>query len=238
MNTFSSFIIRIHEYIRSTAKKRDGVRTQSLNTKQETSKEYRRMPHVALPVPDILSGTLTDSLRQTTLINSNSITLPLSQSKLGTLLGNAFGATGTPLRHYPSLGGLYPIETYLVGNVLEGQPRGIFHYNPNMHALEFLWEIPANFQMSNVINIANLPSTSIFIAFTSLWDRSSKIHGDLSYSEAHIEVGHLSQNIMLVATSLGIRAQTISDFDDSVLSELLDIDTHLEQPIHSILLGS
>lgn len=160
----------------------------------------------------------------------------LSASELGTLLGNALGMRDKTRRNYPSGGALYPIETYLIGTVLEKYPSGVFHYNPTVHALEFLWETPPSFIMSDVIRATNVSLTPILIVFTGVWNRSSIKYGDLAYSHGLIEAGHMAENILLAATAMSMGTRPIAGCDDRTLTTLLDLDERVEQPVYSILL--
>jgi nitroreductase len=47
----------------------------------------------------------------------------------------------------------------------------------------------------------------------------------------------MAQNILLVATALGLDARPIAGFDDEKVLSLLDIDPNLEQPVYMISLG-
>ena len=160
----------------------------------------------------------------------------VSLSELGTLLGNALGMRDETRRHYPSGGALYPVETYLIGAVLEGYPSGVFHYHPKAHALEFLWETPPSFAMSDIIRANHITVPPLLIVFTSVWNRSSIKYGDLAFTHALIESGHMAQNLMLTATALAMGSRPIAGYDDRTIVELLDIDERIEQPIYSLLL--
>jgi len=157
---------------------------------------------------------LDEALRTRTSMSAYVTDRPLLLTEMATLLGNALGMRDDTRRYYPSAGALYPIETYLIGNVLEGHPSGIFHYHPKAHALELLRETPPSFSMSEIVPATSVMLTPILIVFTSVWNRSSIRYGDISYSHGLIEVGHMSENILLAATALGAGARPISEYDD------------------------
>lgn len=199
-------------------------------------KEYPRMERIALPEPAKLSVSLDEALRARISCGACATERFLTAHELGTLLGNALGMNDEMRRRYPSGGALYPVETYLIGNVLDTHPRGVFHYHPKAHALEYLWETPASFAMSEIIRSPHVALTPLLIVFTSVWKRSSEKYGDLAYSHALIEAGHMAENVLLTATALSMGTRPIAGYEDGVISSLLDLDDREEQPIYSILL--
>lgn len=236
MNNISTFITHIHSYIRGTRTTRRGSLVKPEGAPVGTYKEYPRMLRIPLPAPGALSLPLHEALRQRASCFECVTERSLSMTELGTLLGNALGMRDDTRRHYPSGGALYPIETYLIGTVLEQHPSGVFHYHPKAHALEFLWETPPSFAMSEVIRSTSVALTPILIVFTSVWNRSSIKYGDLAYSHGLIEAGHMAENILLAATALSFGTRPMAGFDDGTLARILDIDERVEQPIYSILL--
>lgn len=232
----STFITNIHSYVRSTRIARRGSLLRPDNILRGLHKEYLRMPRIALPEAERLTTSLTEALQTRTSCSECVSERSLSLSELGTLLGNALGMRDGTHRHYPSGGALYPVETYLIGNVLEGYPSGVFHYHPQSHALEFLWETPSTFAMADAMRSSDIVLAPILIVFTSVWNRSSAKYGDLAYSHSLIEAGHMAENISLVATALSLGSRSIAGYDDRIISSLLDLDERLEQPIYSVLL--
>ncbi len=194
------------------------------------------MQRIVLPAPTALPLSLHDALKERASCSVSSVERPLSASELGTLLGDALGARDELRRHYPSGGALYPIETYLVGTVLAGYPSGVFHYHPKAHALEFLWETPASFSLSDILRANNVPIPPLLIVFTGVWNRSSIKYGDFTYPLGLLEAGHMAQNILLTATALALGTRPFAGYDDATVATLLDLDTRLEQPVYCLAL--
>ncbi|MFZ2167596.1 MAG: SagB/ThcOx family dehydrogenase [Minisyncoccia bacterium] len=231
-----TFATRLHNYIRSTRITRKGALAKPGSAPYGTHKEYPRMSRTLLPAPETLPMSLSEALRTRTSCGACATERALGAGELGTLLGNALGMRDLTRRHYPSGGALYPVETYLIGKVLDTHPSGVFHYHPKAHALEFLWETPSSFRMSNVIRSPQVALTPLLIVFTSVWNRSSVKYGDLAYSHALIEAGHMAENLLLSATALSMGTRPIAGYDDGTLATLLDLDERNEQPIYSVLL--
>ena len=236
MDIEPTFISSIHSYIRSTRATRRGARVRPNDAPVGLHKEYLRMPRIPLPAAENLAMSLGAAMdTRASSMNCNA-DRALSLSELGTLLGHALGMRAGLSRHYPSGGGMYPIETYLIGAVLEDHSPGVFHYHPKAHALEQLWDVPADFRMGDVLRAANVPLAPILVVFTSVWDRSAIKYGDFAYSHGLLEAGHMAQNILLAATAMNIGARPVSGCDDAVVNDLLDLDGFSEQPVYSITL--
>lgn len=236
MENISTFIVRIHSHIRSSLTTRRGSFLRPDKVPTGTHKEYSRMPRIPLPKGEELTMPFHQILK---LRSSTSVCVTdraFSFAELGTLLENSLGMRDEVRRRYPSGGALYPIETYIIGKAIEGYPSGVFHYNPKAHALEFLWETPALFKMSDVVRSPDTALAPLLIVFTGVWSRSSSKYGDLAYSHGLIEAGHMAQNVLLVATSLSMGTRPIAGYDDKTLTELLDLDEQIEQPVYSIFL--
>jgi SagB-type dehydrogenase family enzyme len=75
---------------------------------------------------------------------------------------------------------------------------------------------------------------SSLIVFTSVWQRSSAKYGDLAYQHALLEAGHMSENILLVGTALGLNLRPYAGFNDERIAELLDLDEDFEQTVHTV----
>jgi SagB-type dehydrogenase family enzyme len=193
------------------------------------------MPSIALPEPNPLRMPLGDTLAKRVSFDHARTERPFTKHELGSLLGNALGMRNDVNRKYPSGGALYPIETYLVGTVLEGYKPGVFHYHPKAHALEHLWEMSPALAVSDIIRGSAAPPSHMLLVFTAVWRRSSIKYGDWSYHPALFEAGHMGQNILLAATAMQAQTRPVGGFDDDVVSELLGLDER-EQPVHSILL--
>lgn len=195
------------------------------------------MEQIALPEPRDLATTLEHALNTRASVISNHPGAPLSLGEYGTLFGLSLRAhADTHKRRYPSGGALYPIEGYMICDAIDGTEPGIFHYNPTRHVLERLWELPESVPIKNLVPQPEDHAFSSLLVFTSVWQRSSAKYGDLTYSHALLEAGHMSENVLLVATALGIRARPMAGFRDDYISKLLDLNDELEQPVHTITL--
>jgi SagB-type dehydrogenase family enzyme len=234
----SSFISRIHAHIRASRTVRRGATAPAYAVPTGQHKHYVRMPHIALPDPIPTGMPLEEALRRRVSFDQAISNRPFSAEELGTMLGNSLRARiHKPSRPYPSGGALFPIETYIIGNVLADYQPGIFHYNPTEHSLEHLWNLPEKFSMAKVIRSPVTPLSSMLVIFTAVWERSAKKYGDLAYSHALLEAGHMAQNLLLVSAAMGAQSRPVAGCEDSYVAELLDLEAETEQFVYGILLA-
>jgi SagB-type dehydrogenase family enzyme len=195
------------------------------------------MEQIALPAPKEIDMTLASAIRSRRSAFGGNPERVFSLEDCGTLLGLALGRhEQSNRRHYPSGGGLFPIETYLLSERLEGQEPGVFHYNPTKHVLERLWDIPSGISVKRFApNPDTIPLSSLII-FTAVWQRTTAKYGDLGFLHSLLEAGHMSENILLVATALGLAARPMAGFEDALVSETLDLIPGEETPLHSVTL--
>lgn len=199
-------------------------------------KTYERMQFVQLPAPAASSTSLSEVLEKRSSYEKGSMAGSFSPEIWGTLLGLALGKDpNSHHRHYPSGGALYPIESYVITRLDNAHTFSVCHYNPSKHSLEILWELPLAYDIKQLVRKPENLLFSSLIIFTAVWQRSSAKYGDFTYTPALLEAGHMSENILLTATALNIKARPMAGFDDDKLIEILDIDPMYEQPVHTVV---
>src|SRR3989344_5429992 len=231
-----SVLSNLHTDLRRARLTRRGATTPPDQAASGAHKEYPRMERILLPAsPSELSQpleTLLERRHSAASIGSEA----LSPSAWSGLLAGLRAHSGVPRRRYPSGGGLFPIETYVVA-FTPGEVRGVFHYHPKEHALERLWDIPAEIEPAELVRAEEGVATSSIILFTSVWERTSTKYGEFAYLLALMEAGHMSEDVLLATTALDLAARPFASFDDELAHHLLDIDERVEQPILAIAVG-
>lgn len=233
------FISDIHTDIRRVRITRRGATHEAKDVPVGRHKKYARMEKLLLPPVEKLSSTLSDVIgkRSSYITCKDGAHPPVSLQLMSTLLGTALGGReNSSHRNYPSGGGLYPIETYVVTEALVESEPAVFHYNPTEHCLEKLWSLPVNIDLKSLVKKPRELHFQTLIILTSVWKRSSAKYGDFTYTLALLEAGHMSENILLTATAVGLSARPMAGFDDDLIVKLLDIDPTEEQPVHTITL--
>lgn len=74
------------------------------------------------------------------------------------------------------------------------------------------------------------------IVLSDVVERTAEKYGDRAERYMWIEVGHVTQNILLQAQALNIGGVSIGAFDDEEVHELLMMEEN-EQPLYVIPLG-
>ncbi len=232
------FLSRLHADIRMTRRTRTGATHAPDTVPTGVHKEYPRMPSIQLTPPQRIHATLTEAITGRHSYHRDSTAHSFSLEQLSTLFGLALGMNNAEKRHYPSGGALYPVETYLLGHTVKERAPGVYHFHPKAHKLEHLWDLSTDFSTKDFTTTPTAPVGSALIVFTAVWARSSAKYGHLAYLHSAIEAGHMAQNVLLVATSLGLLSRPLAGFDDEKIVDTLDIDPRNEQPLYTVLIGT
>ncbi|MFS0558926.1 SagB/ThcOx family dehydrogenase [Brevibacillus sp. 179-C9.3 HS] len=170
----------------------------------------------------------------------NFLKQPLTLNELNLLLWGTQGITDDmgdyQLRTTPSAGALYPIETYLMINHVEGLEKGLYHLDVENWCLEGL-------KREDTSEIAYLFTeeqevarrAAVNFVWTAMVDRTKDKYKERAYRYIWWDAGHVSQNLHLVANGLGLGVTTIGHWMDHDMNEYLGIDgtSHL-----SVLMAS
>jgi len=145
----------------------------------------------------------------------------LSLDEISQLLWAAYGqrdvdtVTGAS-KTVPSAGALYPMEIYLVS------PKGVFHYFPSSHSLKELSDKDLRSSLSGAALWQEaIARAAVDFVITCVYDRICFKYGDRGIRYAHIEAGHIAQNIHLEAVSLGLGSVPIGAFSDTAVQRAL-----------------
>jgi SagB-type dehydrogenase family enzyme len=159
------------------------------------------------------------------------------------VLHAAYGVTerenpGHRRRAVPSAGGLYPLDWYFAGSRVDGVPAGLYHYDPLAHSLAAVrvGDVSSIIGSSVLTPCLTADVTATFIA-TASFERSRRKYGLRAYRFVLMEAGHSMQNLLLMASSLGLHVTPVGGFLDGVLDNLLGIDGVEEATIYVAVVG-
>jgi SagB-type dehydrogenase family enzyme len=156
----------------------------------------------------------------------------------GTNQDRPYGVMPRPFRVAPSAGALYPLELYFCGFGIEDLGDGLFHYQPESHAVHVLREgdvreeVAAGFAQPDIARAAPL-----LVFVTAVFERVVFKYGDRGYRYALIEAGHAVQNFNLVATALGLGSVNLAGYYDRIVDEWLGIDGLSQSTLYCVAAG-
>ena len=142
-------------------------------------------------------------------------------------------------RAYPSAGALYSIDVYLGIINVDGLGIGIYYYNTEKNALEYVKPIDKSQIIDPIIDKVGLDvnnSSVLFYLVANFW-RSRKKYGERSYRYVLQESGHIGQNISLVCTTLGLGAVAIGGYYDDEANKLVNVDGVDRSVIYLLVVG-
>jgi len=175
----------------------------------------------------------------------------MTQSQLAFLLHSAQGIqeyrgnneTAT-LRPVPSGGARHPFETYVAVKNVEGLTPGIYYYAPTANvgekkvSLAYMGPLPDEEKISEMLMGQAWGAKAQAVLFlTCIPYRSEWRYVELSHRVVLIDLGHVGQNIMLSAASMGLGSCCIAAYDQAVCDEVLAVDGTDEYTVYAVTVG-
>lgn len=170
---------------------------------------------------------------------------PVAEEELGTVLmyGNATqliddNGVRRPWRPVAHTGGLGSVQVYPIVLQVENIDPGIYHFHPGTHELESIH--PGNFRewmMRHVVVQSEYQNAAVALVLTSAVGTLQRKYGPRGYRLGCLDVGHVSQNIYLVCSALGLKVCATNGFIDPELIHALNLEDAQEAPFLVLLLG-
>ena len=134
-------------------------------------------------------------------------------------------ARGGLQRNYPNSGNLGSVEIFpIIRAVCDAKP-GIYHYDTVQHHLSCLQLGDFHeWLCSNVLFQPEFAQASVFLVLTGAIGRLTSKYGARGYRLALLDVGHVSQNIALMASALGLVSCPTAGLIDDELDQALKLD--------------
>lgn len=203
---------------------------------------------LSLPEPASLSMPLDRALR-TRRSSRGQGDKALSASDLSTLLHHAIGmrerGAGKPeSRSYPSGGGLYSLDVYLLINRCEGMQEGLYRYLPSSHRLLRTHPVPTHpramkllldYAQSATLGTAHPQVLAVIAArFDVVFDK----YASVGYSLILKEAGAMLQSFYLVAGAMGLSLCALGGSYGKLFCQAAGIEFWKEGPVAEFILGS
>jgi len=206
-----------------------------------------------LALPHVEAGALEELLQTRTTCRNFDLAQPLSLAALARALKTVFGEHGTRQlatdsfavkKLSPSGGALHPIEAYLIVQRVEGLDPGRYHYHVGDHALEPMGALdPAAARELGLVAVAGqewFADAPVQIVLAARFQRNFwkyRNHAK-AYRVLHLDAGHLSQNLFLIAAELRLGAFITAAINEIDLEHAFDLDPMSEGPLCVIGLGA
>jgi len=206
-------------------------------------KGYRRLNKIVLPEPYVLfTGNL--SLKHALIQRQSRRTFRTKVVKIDTISPLLYFSGGlknrrntqAPQRFYPSGGGRYPLELYLI-SVNTELPKGVYHYNVKDHSLEELLLLN-KFDYHKYFHQKWGKKASFILIITAIFGRNVVKYNNRGYRHILSETGHIAQNFYLNSVALNLNCSSIGGYKDDKLNGLLDVDGKNESVVYAMAFGS
>jgi len=171
---------------------------------------------------------------------------PITIEQLSMVLWAAQGITDARrrFRAAPSAGATYPLEIYVVvgekGVVLENNSYlkpGVYKYNVYRHSLVLVKEGDYREELSKAaLNQRWVREAPVSIVICAVYERTTSRYGERGIRYVHIEVGHVGQNIYLMATALGLGTVAVGAFYDDQVARIVGAKPE-EHPLYIMPIG-
>ncbi|WP_117210705.1 SagB family peptide dehydrogenase [Allorhizocola rhizosphaerae] len=143
-------------------------------------------------------------------------------------------------RPYPSVANRYELDLYLSVDRCIGLDRGIYHYDPQGHALTLINN--SDQHLRELLDMAMVAAGSpqlppVLITMTARMARFACAYGGIAYSTVLEHVGVLQQTLHLVATAMGLAPCALAFGDSEVANDAFFIDWPAEVSVGELALG-
>ncbi|MFE4581327.1 SagB family peptide dehydrogenase [Streptomyces chartreusis] len=139
------------------------------------------------------------------------------------------------LKTSPSGGARCPTEPYVYAKGVDGLEPGMYHYSSGEHALE---KIGPKVKDEKLVAACGdqewISNAAVILFYTSIIERSQwKYDSARAYRTLLLDVGHLSQNIYLVAAASKVHVTFTAALRDELVEQLIGCD-----PARQIIVGA
>ncbi len=161
------------------------------------------------------------------------------------VMQRTFAATGTYQsasdsvflkKNAPSAGGLHPTEVYVLVQRVSGLEPGLYHYDPQQHDLTRLPDPPGSgSDWARTITAGQhwFADAPVLLILAPRYARSFWKYRDhpKAYRAITLDVGHLSQLLLLCATEQGLGAFVTAAINEQDIEQALGMDAMQQSPL-------
>lgn len=212
------------------------------SNKPETYKQYPDKPRVELPQPSTEGGAPIWDILSQRRSERDFPGRPVAAQELSQILWASQGITaeqfGYKFRTVPSAGALYPVETYIVVNDVEGIPQGVYHYNVSEHCLEQVKEGDYRVTIARAALDQKIAyDANVVFVWTAVLERCKWKYKQRAFRYIYLDAGHIAQTVAMAAVALGLGSCQIAALYDEEVNDLLGVDGNDETAIYITVVG-
>jgi len=182
---------------------------------------------ISLPEPDYEGGKSLEEVIYSRKSIRRFNDSPLAIKEISQLMWSAGGVTVDgitgPTRAYPSAGGIYPLEIYLVAGDVVGLAAGVYQYDWRTHSVVLLRKGDFRGALSEAsLRQRMVRDAPVSIVITAIFEKTYSRYKERGRNRyVPMDVGHLGQNVHLQAESLGLATVMVGSFSDEDVAEVL-----------------
>lgn len=209
----------------------------------EERKSYPDAARVALPPPPDDPGPGLWETVRSRRSRRDFTGEPMALEALSRVLWAAQGVTASMgphrFRAAPSAGALYPCETYVAVNRVEGLDAGVYHYEVYEHALARLRRGDvAEETAAAAAGQKMCARAACNLVWTAVIPRSGAKYRQRCFRYIYLDAGHIAQNAALAAVGIGLGSCQIAAFFDDMVNALVGADGAMETAVYMTALGA
>ncbi|MEL6866761.1 MAG: SagB/ThcOx family dehydrogenase [Bacteroidota bacterium] len=169
----------------------------------------------------------------------------ISATQLATILYYANGYKsmnsefGTTFRKFvPSSGGLNSVEVFAIVLNVDGVEQGIYHYDSERHEIIRIAQGDyTTWTREHIFYQTEYADASVVLVLASAFGKLAQKYGLRAYRLSLLDVGHISQNVYLCSTAMGLKICASAGFIDDELDEALCIDGNDVASFLTLMIG-
>jgi SagB-type dehydrogenase family enzyme len=218
-----------------------GGRELDWNSRPPTYKEYADAPRSILPPPLRNAATFDDVVHSRRSVRDFTPD-PIALEELSYLLWSCTGIREHRGQHAfrtaPSAGALYPIETYVVVNDVQGLVSGLYHYGVRDHSLQLLRAGDLGEEVAHgALEQDMCAFAPVVLIWTAIFARTLWKYGQRGYRYVYLDAGHVGAQLSLAATALGMGSCQIAAMFDDEVNAFLGVDGVEESVVYMSVVG-
>ncbi len=150
------------------------------------------------------------------------------------------GRSYATIRTVPSGGARHPFECYLAVRKVDGLEPGLYHYLPMTHEIEYLGcpEDPDAFISDSLCGQSWAAKAGVVFYYSCVFYRAEWRYGVWAHAPILMDSGHVTENLYLAATSIGLGGCAIAAVDPEITNRALSLDGEEETAFYAMPVGT